>query len=298
MSSDKRDPLTHHGRPLGDTTQEKRPPLQRSNSVRRMDRSVLEHIATHSPVKEESQLATRELMVRREMQEISRLQTSSHTQIAATKPISRTGVDALRYSQSLAEEAYDKANMGQKFPVFGSKTTPDVIGVSENHGRVGVGFSGDKESYPSGGKLLAQGMLELQGQYEQGNKTTAWSGRLKPVPFESTISESSLVEKRTICAATRSTAATFPELGQEKREIPREVFSERESLIEAQSGSFTGKKVKPHRSISSHIVSLDTNPTQVSSPMLTRSHSLQNLMESCDVCKREFDELEKKRDTK
>jgi hypothetical protein len=296
MSNDERDPLTHHGRPLGDTTQDKRPPLKRSQSVRRMSRSVLEDVAGKSTGPAQ-QLATRELQVRGEMERISQLQTSSHpTQIAATRPISRVGVDALRYSQSLAEEAYDKANAAQKFPVFGRETTPEVIGVSENRGRVGVGFSGDKEAHPLGGALLAQGMLDIQKQY--AGRTSTWSGKLEPVLLQSTIGESKLSEKRTICAATRSTAATFPELGQKQAEVPREVFSGREGLLEAQSQSFTGKKVKPHRSIMGHVAALKALEEPDPAPMLKRSHSLQNLMESCDVCKREFAAISEKRDKK
>ncbi len=293
------DPLTHHGRPAGaDSDSPKREPLKRSNSVRRLDRRVLADIVA-SGEPHEARLAKRELTVRHDMETISQRQTqvgqdhgAAAAQIAATHPISPVGVDAMRYSQSLAEEAFDRANKRSAFPVFGAKTTPDVIGVSEKHGRIGVGFSGHREAFPKEGMALAAEMLDVQAQY--AGKTAHWSGQLTPVPFAPIITESQLVPtKGTICAATRSTAATLSPMEGAPREMPRDAFSERDALLEAQSQSFTGRKVKPHRSTTAHIDAIGAS--ELTDPVLKRSSSLQHIMESCDVCKAEFKDLESRR---
>lgn len=283
--------LTHRGRLGGN--QDTAPVRRRANSVRRLAVPVLEHIRDNPKAHPaDRHIAGREVTLRQEMQTLSARQTvpdhgQERAHIMGRQGASPAAIDALRYSQSMAEEVVYVRNQALS-TTKQKKEIPGMIGVAERGGRIGVGLSGTQTDYQQYGGPIAKDMLRAQESYSAAERRN-WSGRLVPNDGPS------ITASGNICAATRATSAS----GHRPGSTDRSAFgtpTSRDSLVEANRQSFGGHPSgagADHRETAALIDELQgQNRIGREAPnehnVRLRRDSLRHVAESCSTCKDEY----------
>ena len=198
------------------------------------------------------QAAQRELDIRGAMEDISQDQVSQESshghRMRATQAVSPEGVDAMRFAQSLAQEASDHLKLK-------AADAPKMMGVAEVDGAIGVGFSGGSGQDAAKAQRLMDSMVELNAfAKKQEGLPTSTDFQAIPVPPvlpEVSAGSGDQPDRERVCAVHRATAAAMSMNGELSPHGPVD-FRDLRTDIAAMETTHTPFSEKSGASLSSH----------------------------------------------